>query len=234
MNMKMIHLILILALVGGVCTAAEDTQPPGAAALQKRFNIDFPGGNPALLIEQIELQGKVQLNAIIPQEHGAFNLPPLKLRHVTVPELFEAITIASTKHDPAHGTTRYGFRTNDQPPHGNSIWYFFVEEPPPSPKQPDVCRFWQLGPYLENLVVEDITTAIETGWKMLRVSPVPKMSFHKDTKLLIVVGQPEQLTIVDEVLRQLAQPVPIDPATGLPVIMPRPNAARGNEKPSKR
>jgi len=56
--------------------------------------------------------------------------------------------------------------------------------------------------------VEDITTAIETGWKMQGATPTPKLSFHKDTKLLIGVGEPGQLQMVDEVLRQLRETSP--------------------------
>jgi len=60
-----------------------------------------------------------------------------------------------------------------------------------------------LESYLEKLKVEDITTAIETGWKMQGVKPMPKLSFHKDTKLLIACGPREQLMTVDDVLREL-------------------------------
>ena len=45
-----------------------------------------------------------------------------------------------------------------------------------------------MGPTLEAFTIEDVTTAIETTWKMLGTDPLPKMSFHKETKLLIVVG----------------------------------------------
>ena len=67
-----------------------------------------------------------------------------------------------------------------------------------------VCRFYSLASYLErHLTVDDITTAIETGWKMLGENPLPKISFHKDTKLLIAVGEPAKLETIDAVLRAL-------------------------------
>ena len=100
----------------------------------------------------------------------------------------------------------YGFNTPNQKPDFNSIWSFFVQDVPPRqplPPPPPECRFWQLEPYLEKLKVEDITTAIETGWKMLGVDPLPKLNFHRDTKLLIVVGRREQLALVDDALREL-------------------------------
>jgi len=49
--------------------------------------------------------------------------------------------------------------------------------------------------------VDDITTAIETGWKMLGETSPPTISFHKDTKLLIAVGEPSKLETIDAVLK---------------------------------
>ena len=55
--------------------------------------------------------------------------------------------------------------------------------------------------------MDDITTAIQTGWKMLGDKDTPTISFHKDTKLLIAVGEPGKLETIDAVLRAL-QPAP--------------------------
>jgi hypothetical protein len=68
-----------------------------------------------------------------------------------------------------------------------------------------VCRFYSLAPYLDrHITVDDITTAIETGWKMLGDSAPANISFHKDTKLLIAVGEPSKLETIDAVLKALA------------------------------
>jgi len=183
---------------------------------QPTFDIDFPGGTPKQLIEAVQKAAKIPVNTIIPeslQVPGQFTIPPLKLRNVTVPQLFEVLSRISVKNELRRSgsgvgliTTTYGFKSSDQRPGTNSIWYFFVDAPPePLPGIPPAaqCRFWQLAPYLEKLKVEDITTAIESGWKMLGVNPLPKLNFHKDTQLLIVVGQQSQLAIVDDVLREL-------------------------------
>ncbi len=104
--------------------------------------------------------------------------------------------------------TAYGFKTEGRPS-DDSIWHFYVEKPvvpPPSPPRqyPKVCQFYSLAPYLEGgLSVDDITTAIETGWKMLGETSPPKISFHKDTKLLIAVGEPSKLETIDAVLKAL-------------------------------
>ena len=260
-DMKALQCLLFELAIGGVLLGVSVGAQPlgkpipprplpvaGEAEPPKRFDLDFKGGMPKDLVDAVERASGMPANVIIPEEHQDFFLPPLKLRNVTVPQLFETLAAASHKTENRYfgnSVSRvsggYGFRTADRSSGANSIWYFYVDDPggerampPPAPQ----CRFWQLEPYLEKFKVEDITTAIETGWKMLGVNPLPKLTFHKDTKLLVVVGQTEQLRTVDDVLRELAPatgPSEIDPATGLPVN----KSAKGSgqvpgEKPSRR
>ena len=70
-----------------------------------------------------------------------------------------------------------------------------------------ICRFYSLAPYLERgLTVDDITTAIQTGWKMMDDSDTPTIRFHKETKLLIAVGERSKLETIDAVLMALEPP----------------------------
>jgi hypothetical protein len=143
-----------------------------------------------------------------------------------VPALFQALEMASTKMElvatgiygygigPGVGAqtqygqsvSSYGFQT--QGPHrDDSIWSFFYRTQP-RVEVPKTCRIYHLAPYLETYKVEDITTAIQTGWKMLGEKNPPTVSYHKDTKLLISVGEANKLQLIDEVLRQLSNPTP--------------------------
>jgi hypothetical protein len=210
---------IIWGLITSLCLAAEtplfnpNAQPTREPDSGKRFDLDFKGGPPKALVDAVEKAVKEPLNVIIPEEHRDFDLPPLKLRDVTVPQLFKALELASQKSATRYFgnsfqrvNTKYGFRTDDRMSNAAAIWYFYVEDPggrPTAPPPTQECRFWNLEPYLEKVKVEDITTAVETGWKMLGVNPLPKLTFHKDTKLLVVVGQQDQLRIVDDVLREL-------------------------------
>lgn len=227
------------ARVGGTPPTADPATgwPTQEPEPENRFDVDFNGGSPRQFVHAIETAAKIPLNVIVAEEHEGLLLSPLKMRNVTVPQLFEAVTLASRKVELRRtgpnafqqATTSYGFRSADQKPRANSIWYFFVEAPPPpiyTPPEPQ-CRFWQLEPYLEKLKVEDITTAVEAGWKMMGVNPLPKLSFHKDTKLLIVVGHPNQLSIVDDVLRELT------PARKGPKDNPGQNTPAAGEKSSR-
>lgn len=258
--MKIIESLLLLAMLVGSGAAAEKPAIDPATGLplpetEPVFDLSFPGGPPRQFVDAVEKAAKISLNVIIPHEHEAVALPPLKVKNVTVPQLFQALTMASTKQEtritgtqfgmggkplPQYQivTTKFGFKTTDERSRGNSIWYFYHDSPPPAPKEspattPQQCRFWQLEPYLETYKVEDITTAIETGWQMAKVMPGPQMKFHKETKLLVVVGGTDGLSIVDDVLRELR------PAADLgsvppPITTPKASGQVPGEKPSKR
>jgi hypothetical protein len=216
----------------------KSTETPEPVVLTK-FSLDFRGGPPKQLVTAIEKAMGKPLNAIIPPEHADVPLPPLKMSNVDVRQLFQALELTSQKTETRttggfpnsyqQYRTSYGFRTQGQIS-DESIWYFYVEKPivPPAEVRtpPEkICRYFSLAPYLERgQTVDDITTAIQTGWKMLGEEETPKISFHKETKLLIAVGEPAKLEIIDDVLKALksapATAPFIDPATGLPVLPP--------------
>ena len=202
-----------------------------------RFNLDFPGGTPKELVAAIEKAMGRPLNAIIPEELAATRLPALRMNSVDVPQLFQALGAATRKSEAVMSGSYYGggayggfnnyetvqtgcgFRQGSEgKPTDDTIWYFYVQKPtmPPVSSSAKVCRFYALAPYLDRgLTVDDITTAIKTGWEMMGLSGAanfggaggessqPKISFHKDTKLLIAVGEPSKLETIDAVLKAL-------------------------------
>jgi hypothetical protein len=245
--------------------------PPGQPALASfgygqptpepeatRFDLDFPGGDPETFVAAISKALGKEVNAIVPDEHKEVRLPAMKVRQVTVVQVFEALEIASSRLVERRTSTGYfggpgmpqpvniqnynersGFRTKG-PPNENAIWVFYHEGAPKSPPEPPgkpyvALRFYQLAPYLETgTKVEDITTAIQTGWKMLddaeqpktpfhNDGEPPKLTFHKDTKLLIVAGPEQKLNVVSEVLQQLptaGSGIPSRPPSPIPLRPP--------------
>ena len=206
-----------------------------------RFNLDFPGGTPKQLVAALEKVTGQPLNVVILDADAEIQLPSFKLKNTSMPELFQVLRAVSTKTEYVamlneHGFTStqsfndsYEFYTLDHNAGPNSVWYFHVDRPgtvtmltPPV----KICRFYQLAPYLNSgLKIDDITTAIRTGWDMEGCTDAtrPQISFHKETKLLIAVGDPNNLEVIDNVLRalepQATQSVPafFDPKTGLPI-----------------
>ncbi len=215
--------------------AAEAATPPKLT----KFNLDFSGGTPKQLTAAIEKAMGKPVNAIIPDEHADLQLPPLKMSNVDVSQLFEALQLASLKSEryvtgtygfpggpsPSYQIikTSYGFRTQGKQT-DDSIWYFFADKAPSIPAA-KACRFYSLTPYLDRgTTVDDITTAIQTGWKMLGEKDAPTINFHKDTKLLIAVGEPNKLETIDAVLKALspASPEKFVPAPEMPASTPKP------------
>jgi hypothetical protein len=189
-----------------------------------KFDLDFPGGTPKELVAAIQKATGRPLNAIIPDDVADTKLPALKMNSVDVSQLFQALMAASRKQEAVMtgsgspggyssyqiANTACGFRqASEGRVSDDTIWYFFVEKPalPSISSTFKVCHFYSLAPYVDRGVsVDDITTAIETGWKMLGEAAPPKISFHKDTKLLIAVGEPNKLETIDAVLRALDGP----------------------------
>ncbi len=228
------HLLLLLgiSLLTFHPALAQDSKPAIVPVIKEnnalpRFDLDFRGGGPGDLRNAIERATAKPLNAIIPEDCSDVRIPGISVKNVTVAQLFEAVTLASkdtrryptSSFGPSFGpgrgenwsvmTLTYGFRTEGTP-NENSIWYFYRDKiPDPRTPVPDVCRFYQLSPYLDaGYKVEDITTAIETAWKMLGIAPQPEMKYHKDTKLLIAVGEADKLQMIDEALSQLSRGSP--------------------------
>ena len=221
----------------------------GSVPAGPRFDLKFPGGHPHEFIDVVsEARGR-PVNAIIPEDIWDVSLPAMNLKQVTLVQVFEALE-ASSRRSVSYPTTTMagmpmrgglqsfsqfetsmGFRTKGQPEE-DAIWYFYVERPPVpegapvKEAAPRVLRFYQLGPYLDTYQIEDITTAIQTGWKMLGETDIPAINFHQDTKLLIAVGDPAKLEVIGDVLKQLGvgvfeprrsqQSLPLPPSAPLP------------------
>ena len=194
------------------------------------FDLEFPGGSPTDFLAAVaEASGK-EVNAIIPRDCEDTDLPAIRVKNVNIVDLFQALEAASRRtvavvsgfaqagFPPTYNQfeTSFGFRTSGVPS-DDAIWYFYRKTPslPPdsSSSAPDRrVRYFHLGRYLETYQLEDITTAIQTGWKMLRLNatdqPIPEMNFHKDTQLLIAVGDPRGVEIISQVLSELGRGAP--------------------------
>lgn len=235
--------LILLGLIASQPAVGQQAQQPKPRTVNQaapevtftKFDLDFPGGTPAELVAAIEKATGKPLNAIIPTEHANVNLPTLKMRNVAAPTLFDAL-IATTLRTVPYDTRRYSPRggshvQNYRESYGfrsqagglnlgdETVWYFHYEKHTPPPKFSE-CRYYQLDSYLESYSIDDITTAIQTGWRMLDEKDEPELSFHKETSLLIAVGSPGDLELIDTVLLQLSQalprPAPMAPAAPAP------------------
>lgn len=191
-------------------TKASPAQP--SRPTLTKFDLDFPGGTPADLVAAIQKAMGRPLNAIIAAEYANRRLPPVKVNQVDAQQLFDAMSNASAStvlvQVSWNNTTtynssdvRYGFIALNQPLTDDTIWTFYERG---TAQLPNLSRFYLLTPYLDSgLTVDDITTAIQTGWRLQGNAAPPKLSFHKETKLLIAVGNPNELETIDSALKAL-------------------------------
>ena len=132
-------------------------------------------------------------------------IPPVQVNQVTTPMLFGALNFEGSRLtdngqrlENYHTDFRIAAGSNPKDP--NAIWCFRSSDF----RTGVIARFFLLTKYLElGLSVDDITTAIQTAWKMTGAEDLPKLSYHKETNLLIVVGPTPEMPIVESVLREL-------------------------------
>jgi hypothetical protein len=191
--------------------AAKTKEPSQVAVQLPRFDLDFPGGNPKELVDALNQPLMGKLNVIIPEDANDVAIPAMKLKDVNVNDVFTALQRASEKLV-SRRTGRNQYQTATEafyfsPTPGtiteNTVWAFHAARPFPRTSEEKSYRFYQLGPYLDGLKIEDITTAVQTALKMLGAEPGPELKFHPETKLLIAVGKEEDFQLIDEVLAQL-------------------------------
>src|SRR5205085_1582362 len=78
-----------------------------------------------------------------------------------------------------------------------------------------ICRVFNLSKYLEratdksvDAAIKEVMESLETAWSMLRQAngdqeELPKLNLHRGTKLLIAVGRPQDLEILEQVVKEL-------------------------------
>ena len=202
--------LVALSSTPGFGQSTEKTEKASAPLSPQltRFDLDFRGGTPGELVAAIEKASGRPLNAIVPVEHATRKLPPLKMKNVDAAQLFEALQSAAKtriaiplgRGQLQMSDLQYGFHTIGSVS-DDSVWSFYVVGEPVTGK---LTRFYLLTPYLNGgLTVDDITTAIQTGWRMRGDATPPTLSFHKETKLLIAVGDYAGLDTIEAVLKAL-------------------------------
>ncbi len=182
------------------------------------FDLDFPGGTPAQLVAAIEKATGRTLNAIVPTAYADAKLPPMKMKNVTALDLFAAMSVTWFPYGGGGGQGSYAFKYQTRKG-DDTVWYFSGTLPPSVTQ----TRFFLLAPYLNaGLKVDDITTAIQTGWKMRGETQPMSLSYHKETKLLIAAGDNAVFQTIESALQALSTQIPqkVDVVTSRPVQTP--------------
>ncbi len=217
---------LLLSKPTRVCAQAKETPPASTAATGgtnafvpatnriKEFHVD---GLPlAEVVKNLQEQFP-DVNFLMTPEVRDFAEPiVLQLRSVTLQEILTAIQL----------TTRGALQIN---PLFNEKMVSLSLDPNvimegKLPKPQKICRAFSLSNYLSNrspdqtsAALKEVEDALAQCWSMLSKANSkankdnkferPELSLHPETKLLIVVGEPEQLEVVAQVVNEIERGV---------------------------
>ncbi len=214
--MKLLTLALLVLGPGNIDAGDKppvaQTSPDIGKAWEKRIPQLSSDNLPLDEVVKLLRQEFPELNFIVKQKARSESVSVM-LRLVTLEEILKAI-------DPAtEGRVRVIWPTNefdrmiifDRTERAVSVDSTTGLPFPATGKK--VCRVFNLSEYLshfpENEVdgaIKEIRGVLETAWTMLRQAneeadePAPSLSVHRGTKLLVAVGRPEDLQILEQVV----------------------------------
>ncbi|MCF3648655.1 polysaccharide biosynthesis/export family protein [Synoicihabitans lomoniglobus] len=211
---------LFLALFCSFATAQSTDSPPPFPSSQApiRFDINFPGGSAHALVEMLQEVSGEPVNAFIPATASPFVLPPLSYRNVTVEEVlaplrwFQNVAIL---HDGVIKSQREGYEWGLD----RGIWVMQVQT---VTNVPDIFEVEPVNirRLLAHYSIDDLTTAVDSAWKLQGAPSESALLFHPETSLLILKGRRLDLETARKVLQNLAidETVPEVPSLDVHVL----------------
>jgi hypothetical protein len=192
---------------------------PSPAQGQLRGTFSFPGGTAEELVEALKKSFQPAPNIIVPPTLKHKPIPEFELQNVTLADMFQALNSLSEdksihwqlsgSSEPIWvlnsagggnnaGLPQAGFAMGDR--YGAGMG---VDPLTGAPINSRTCQIIPVAKILKQYKIEDITTAVKTAWGMMGDDAGAQMKYHTDTKLLIVVGTPQQLNVLTQVLASL-------------------------------
>jgi hypothetical protein len=197
--MKMKTRLILMSLLMGWLTAtapAADTVAPDKiveVARPPKFDLNFPGGPPAKLVDAIEQASGARINVLVSPRLAGLILPRIELRSVDAETVFRSLPLLGIEDSTA---VRWAIGKE------NNVWVF---QTPPEYRQ---TKVFYLGDLLEKFKIDDITTAIQTTWQLGGKESGAEMKFHRETQLLIARGDESRLQTINGVLNELRRALP--------------------------
>jgi hypothetical protein len=253
-GMRLLMLVLLLlgrgTLQAGEKPPAAEAEPSMANAWQRRIPELTSDGLPLEEIVKLLRQKFPEVNFLV-KEKARSQSVALVLRSVTLEEILTALGPATEDRVKVVWPT-------------NSSDRLVIFDRPAQPLQVDpntglpfpaagkkICRVYNVSDYLNSLpntdmdkAIAEIQNVLETAWKMLRDAnqdedqALPTLSVHRGTRLLVAVGRPEDMIILEQVVMGLQGSAP---NTAIPVPpdarrqkSPKPAPDDATRSPSKK
>lgn len=166
----------------------------------ENFSFD---GSPLGEVMQFLRREVPEINFVITAEAAEYALPPMELKSVTLEDAFTAIRIVSK------GEIQVG-------PESATMVSVTRLDPGFRPQKPrKQCVAYSLQRYLQGKpeqavekALRDVEEALDQCWEMLGAANQmayerPLLKVHPPTKMLIAVGETDQLQVIEQIVRQL-------------------------------
>jgi nitrogen regulatory protein PII len=197
---RSIVLPVILAGLIAVPTNALGGEDADVHPMYQAFDVDFPGGTLARLLVAIEGKLGSKPNVIASEEALGIVLPAFSLRQVTTGDLLQALEKLGIIEDMMLNISSTGKIITVQA----KAYRKTRTATKPS------TRIYDLRDVLGAYKIADIVTAVETAWEMRIEKATAKMKFHEETKILIAVGDENELGVIEYVLQELRRGLKLD------------------------
>jgi hypothetical protein len=192
-------LVVGIASIARLGSAAERAMTPEELRFAEneaggKFDLSFPGGTPDELAVAMRKAGEKSwkigfaLNVLVPSELKDVRIPPMELRSVDFVTVFQSLNRLL-------GNTMQWISIGP-----GEVWVLY--RPPDNRK----TKAFYVGNLLRKFKVDDITTAVQTTWRMAAKDAAalkPELKYHQDTQLLIALASSAQLETAGEVFTQL-------------------------------
>jgi hypothetical protein len=177
---------------------AQEARDVRVATPIPKIDVDFPGGTIIQMLDQIEKTNGITPNVVVAKNAADLILPPIKLKSVTIAEAIQAIGILREIGD---------YQIQVQPGRNIQTIIAYPKQPMLTRGAPPPRRYSKvydikdmLGP---EYGIDDIVTAVKTAWEMISEDHTGDLKYHVETKLLIAVGNGDELETVQDVLLTL-------------------------------
>lgn len=198
---KILWIILLATIITPPLSAQDEVKPVSLvkeiSMLEKPIDIDFPGGSIRSFLDSIMRTNGFCPNVVVSDEAADLKLPAIRLHTVTLYEAIQAIENLGVLDD-----CKIEVKTDRNV---MTIMAFHVGQKPQK-KKSDLRVFDVSRAITEHYGIDDIVTAVTTAWKMQAGDddPVAELKYHKETNLLIAVGDVQDLRLVENVIVELA------------------------------
>jgi hypothetical protein len=194
--------ILAIVIAAG-SGAAQEAGAPADAGMTRIIDLRFAGGSAVAYLDAVRKVAP-DVNVVVLDEHVAeVPVMPLELKRVRVATAIEILDGLTRIDGERLVQLDVGF-TGPEP--AMRIATVRAEVAGPNAPCDQLSHVWTLQEVIgAGTGPQDILMALELALELAELGTEAKLRFHEETKLLIVRGSREQITIVDEVIDRLRE-----------------------------